>query len=821
VRARPRGPVTGPGRKGGHFPATLALTAVTLVTAAGMGRLFQGLTYLVPVLLAGAVAHALSFTLRRWRVPVLLSALASAAEVLLVPTWAIFPSRTLWGIPVGKTWGAVTNALAQSRLDFQTMHAPAPATPGFLFLAMVGIGTAAVLSDAAALRLGTAIEGLLPSFGILIFTAGLGVSSGQAAATGGWVAAALTFLLTVEVERRWGSLAHFTTGTGARWMLATAGAALSIVAIIGALVVGPSLPGASARALVNWHSQGGTGRRVTLSPLVDIRAELLEPSRVEVFTVATSAPSGSYWRLTALDSFNGLEWSADDYYHQVGSTLPGAGGPEAARTVTQTFTIKSLDSAWLPAAYRPVAVSGVPGATFDPRSASLIAPSATTRGLHYTVVSRVPTFTPAELATARIDTGDPALARYLALPGSLPQAIVALARQVVRGQATPYGKALALQEFFRRNFRYSLNVPASSSNDALMQFLFHTKEGYCQQFAGAYAVMARAVGLPARVAVGFTQGQRSANGVYHVLALDAHAWPEVDLGQFGWVPFEPTPGRGAAAAATYTHVQPAQANPTTAPAATAITTATTAPTTLANTKGRGPSKIAPQLVGRGRFRVGGTSPAPGGGSRSPSSAAADAGWAVLSMAGLGALALSSVPVLLLVRRRRRWARACGEGERVLLAFAEASESLARLGRVRHPAETFGQYARRVGPWLSPDAGRAIISLAEAAERAAFARDGSWAGASGDKAAAALCKINRAVRNQVPASRRLAWWFDPRPLLGGERARQQAGHVPLSLVARLASQDFELRVSPLDPELVKEAEQAGGSTTPLVGKLARR
>ena len=106
---------------------------------------------------------------------------------------------------------------------------------------------------------------------------------------------------------------------------------------------------------------------------------------------------------------------------------------------------------------------------------------------------------------------------------------------------------MALQDWFRTNFDYSLDSPAGHGDDALVDFL-ESGVGYCEQFAGAYAAMARSLGIPARVAVGFTPGNEDPDdpGLYRVLGRHAHAWPEVYFPGTGWVAFEPTPGRGHA-----------------------------------------------------------------------------------------------------------------------------------------------------------------------------------------------------------------------------------------------------------------------------------
>src|SRR5205807_5511111 len=159
-----------------------------------------------------------------------------------------------------------------------------------------------------------------------------------------------------------------------------------------------------------------------------------------------------------------------------------------------------------------------------------------------------------------------------------PSSVVRLATQVTASATAPYAKAKALQDYLRNNFRYDLRVPAGHGDDALQRFLFVTKRGYCEQFAGSYAAMARAINLPSRVAVGFTPGQQLADGAYRVLNRHAHAWPEVYLSGYGWVAFEPTPGRGAPDDQSYTGVAPmapeaATATPVPSPQATPTTAA--------------------------------------------------------------------------------------------------------------------------------------------------------------------------------------------------------------------------------------------------------
>jgi len=132
---------------------------------------------------------------------------------------------------------------------------------------------------------------------------------------------------------------------------------------------------------------------------------------------------------------------------------------------------------------------------------------------------------------------------YRKIPESVPVRVINLARTVTSGAATPYDQALQIEAYLR-TLTYDLNVPrVAPTRDLVDAFLFDLRRGYCDYFASAFVVMARSVGLPARLAVGYASGRQEAPGLWVVSAADAHSWPEVYLAGVGWTPFEPTPSR--------------------------------------------------------------------------------------------------------------------------------------------------------------------------------------------------------------------------------------------------------------------------------------
>jgi hypothetical protein len=296
------------------------------------------------------------------------------------------------------------------------------------------------------------------------------------------------------------------------------------------------------------------------SPAVasSIKGQLSEGSETVLFVV--DSPVAAYWRLTALVDFDGTTWSS-------AGEIPDGSGPwptgfepaVAGETVTQVFQIADLDGVWLPTAFSPVRVDSPTGAiAFDAETSSLVSRSDTLDGLVYTVESQLPRYDLTRLRAADTAPTGAIAERHLALPDDFPADLADLASEVTAGASTRYDQAIALQNWFRA-FTYDNSFPSGNSQSAMQEFVAE-RRGYCEQFAGTFAVFARVVGLPSRVAVGFTPGKLADDGRYHVQGKHAHAWPEIYFDGVGWVPFEPTPGRGNPLAEQYTGVAPAQDN---------------------------------------------------------------------------------------------------------------------------------------------------------------------------------------------------------------------------------------------------------------------
>ncbi len=740
------------------FPATVALTALTLSVAVGFGRLFSDGGFLLPVIFATLSGHGVAWWCRRNDLPTGLAAIATLGAVGLVAAWTILGHTTAYGLPLPLTVRSAVDLLAGARQSFSTVKAPASSLPGFVLATILALGISSFMADWAAFRLLATFEAIIPTFTLFLFTAALGTPRHRIWATALFIGAVLGFLVVQGLARanRAGAWFGGRAAGGPTTMLRGA-IGLGAVALVLGLVVGPLVPGPND-PIVKYKNRvaPGPNNRATISPLVDIRGRIVDQRDEEVFTVKAAEPS--YWRITSLDTFDGAIWSSNSTYRDVRGPIRTDEVLEAGLPtldLEQEFSISALRSIWLPAAFRPQRTSGVDDVSFAGDTASLITPEDTTDGLVYTVRSRVPKATPAQLDAAPAQAPQAVIDRYLALPANVSPRVRAEARRIVGTASTPYQRALALQNHFKTKYAYDLNVAAGHDEGSLEKFLFQSKAGYCEQFAGVYAVLARAIGLPARVAVGFTPGDFDPDdGLYHVKGGHGHAWAEVYLHGFGWVEFDPTPGRGDPQASGYTGLAPAQEEireeaattvPTTAvPGAEADTTATTNP-------------------------IFGEEPAPSTGADEGAGLPAIA-WLVLAVAGLAALWALVVPGLH-TRRRRRRRRLPGTAAQVLADWNDTAEVLAAAGVTRRPSETMSEYANRAasGAGLQPEPAQALRRLAADASVAAYAAQ-DVADDVVTRSAAHAHAVRTAVFEQVSMTDRLTWWLDPRPLVGsGDRS----------------------------------------------------
>jgi transglutaminase-like putative cysteine protease len=277
-----------------------------------------------------------------------------------------------------------------------------------------------------------------------------------------------------------------------------------------------------------------------------------------------------YWRATVLDRFDGTRWLEDVWPEGQRDELTPAKARKPSNLVHQKVTVVALEDNHVVGASVPVSNNLGRAVVYKGQGVSLVL-GGLQRGEQYSVSSYAPRPTPEELARVpasypkaltkpgrELDLaqgvttppfGTPGREARLAKPlkGRLvPYAkLYERARQVAGETSSPYAATVALETWFRSTggFTYSQQPGATPGLPPLVGFVIDTKTGYCQHFAGAMALMLRLLGIPARVAAGFVPGHYK-DDFWEVTDHDAHTWVEVWFRGYGWLPFDPTPGRG-------------------------------------------------------------------------------------------------------------------------------------------------------------------------------------------------------------------------------------------------------------------------------------
>jgi transglutaminase-like putative cysteine protease len=763
-------------RRHGHMllATEVALALVTLAAVTGMHRLFLDGSYRGPLALQAVAAHAVVAMLRRRRVALLPAAGITAVAGMLFITWTRFGDTLGYLLPTGATLSALGDDLDAAWRVFQEVKAPAPVVNGFIVATAVAIWFLAFVADWAAFRARAAFEALLPATTLFLFAAALGAPGGRVASAAVFAAAALLFVLLhrtlVQEESSTWAASHRDRG---RWSLLGTGAALGAVAVVAGVVTGPRLPGAEADAVIDWRNIGEEEpTRVVPSPMVDLRTRIVEQPNVEVFTVRSEVPS--YWRLTALDEFDGQIWKSSYGTDDADGELPRAVDSAAdTESVRQTVTVEALAGVWLPAAFEPRSLdAGDIDVGWDEDSSTLIVDRdvPTSDGMTYEVTSAIPRWTEDQLREVS-DDDVPAEFReqYTALPDTaalrtdVRQRAELVARQA--GAQTPYDRAMALQTYLRSPpFVYDQTVGPGASADALSAFLFQTRRGYCEQFAGTFAAMARAVGLPTRVAVGFTWGAQDPEEttLYRVRGVHAHAWPEVYFHGYGWVPFEPTPGRAPVGGDQWLGLPAGGRQDSTGGTATAGVPGAGAGTDAA-TQSDELSAGDEQRLNAGLGEGGGT----GQGGQAEDSGLPEGVRRVGIAIGLILAAyLVLVPLAIVARRFVRRRRARTPADKVRLSWRQAIER-AEVAGVRLPASlTVAETADRLVAAV-PRSGEQVQGLARTMERIAYAEEPPTPGDVAN-AQRAWSSVNAEINRWEPRWPRVFRFFDIRQLRRRDR-----------------------------------------------------
>jgi transglutaminase-like putative cysteine protease len=299
----------------------------------------------------------------------------------------------------------------------------------------------------------------------------------------------------------------------------------------------------------------GFSERVQLGAFGEIEADATVVMRVHLtdFQGGVGPPEklpSLRWRGVAFDHFDGRTWTVgrSTLKLTLRRQLPVAfpvhqfyGGP----VLTQEIFLEPLGTDMIFGAPRVLRLLGRSDFVTVDDLGNIAVPVAPAR-LHYTVESEPEVGDPrhADVADARLPRDPRWLVRYTQLPPVSPR-LAALAREVTAGSADGWEAARRLSAWLSREMTYTRVLDRTTALDPLDEFLFVRRSGNCEYFAAALAVMARTLGIPARVVNGFQRGEWNPYGRYYMIRLrDAHSWVEVFVDGAGWVTLDPSPRTG-------------------------------------------------------------------------------------------------------------------------------------------------------------------------------------------------------------------------------------------------------------------------------------
>ena len=262
------------------------------------------------------------------------------------------------------------------------------------------------------------------------------------------------------------------------------------------------------------------------------------------------APAPAFWRGQTFDTWDGVRWTAsDDTSTTIGGQFPIRvphvnGDSIAGDEFIQTFYLEQAGPNLVFGAYRVSEVYFESRFLFQQPDGALRAGSELGSDAVYTVISQRPAATE-QLLRQRdpLTVGYPDdFKQFLQLPADVPQRVLDLAEEITADADSTYDKVVAIEAWMGANTTYSLDIPPlPAGTDTVDHYLFETRQGFCEQIGTSEVVMLRSLGIPARLVIGFTPGERNPlTGLFEVRASDAHSWTEVYFPGLGWHGFDPT-----------------------------------------------------------------------------------------------------------------------------------------------------------------------------------------------------------------------------------------------------------------------------------------
>jgi transglutaminase-like putative cysteine protease len=560
-------------QSGRGVDATLAAIA-TMAAAWPVSTLLGAPTWVSrTVLLLAVIAlsgvGARSLALRGWQV------LMVQLVCLVLASSAAYGRGHLWhGLPTFDTLAFAGKLVREALSTAQRYAAPAPTTPGLIFVVGGALALIALAVDYLAVtRRSPSLAGL-PLLAAFLASA---ANSGSSLPVPFFLVAAAMWLILVArsgnaILRRWGTTttvartpARGTADPDGVYRYASVARAMGAAALVAAVampVVLPQLPpkfllsGLGRSPLAKGNVSAGVGFSLSINLADDLTDLSTEP--VLQYTTADSSPPPLRVAIGAAYRAPGV-WLP--FGRAVSDLSPNPVVPEPTGLLpsvpktafTMTFASNLLDEPNLAVPF-PLISADLRGIAWgaDDQTQNV---RVSARPSSYTAAywRLEPTAAMLQNTPPLSDTDRQLFEQDLRLDGPSAEPVTSLSERLTSGKSSDYDKAMAIQQYLRADggFKYSVTLAPPAKNasgnnagfDPLTNFLV-TKQGYCVQFATAMVMMSRAAGIPARMDLGFLPGVR-AKGVWTVTASDAHAWPELYLDGIGWTRFEPTPSRAA------------------------------------------------------------------------------------------------------------------------------------------------------------------------------------------------------------------------------------------------------------------------------------
>jgi hypothetical protein len=537
---------------------TAAQLSLTLGAWAGvLAAMVPLLNVIVPgpwiggVLVVTAAVFGAGFVARWYRLPALTVGLVEAAVwIALVTVMFLRDTAIVFVVPTLHAIRVVPDMVDKAMYEIQTGIAPLEASPALTFCIVAAAGAVAIIVDHVAITVRMPLAAAIALVAVSLIPS-LAVPAPFDVIGFVVLAAAILFLLRAETRTRYRPPQAVPSAPSSTSAIALS---IGLVAMLVAVAATPLLPEPAPRA------GSGLGGGTTINASLDLGRDLRRPDPVTVLTLNTDGTAAPYLRVATLSKLEGAVWKPDVFASAPLTPDTSFGGLDAgsdvdvAKTVT-TIHVDSLRARYLPVPYPAVTVKGAGGGgEAMGGNRTVVGDGVTTSpGTEYEVIAQVPRPT-LEQVEASVSRGT--RAADTALPGEVPAIIRETARAVTAGARTDYDALTALQAWFRGSeFTYSLTAPAQSGFDnsglsSVADFL-QEKKGYCIHFASAFATMARVLGMPSRIVVGYLPGladttslTRGERLTYNVSSSQLHAWPEVYFSGIGWVGFEPTKSLG-------------------------------------------------------------------------------------------------------------------------------------------------------------------------------------------------------------------------------------------------------------------------------------